>query len=338
MQRMLCETSWVLPPVPDDLPEPVINDPEWPLISIVTPSFNQGAFVGQTIGSILAQEYPNIEYWVIDGDSSDQTKEVLAQVNDPRFHWLSEADDGQSDAINKGLVRCHGELFTWVNSDDMLAPGALKAFAAVWRTLPQASLIYGLMRLIDASGVDIGYFPSHSPNITRDQLLRLWDILPQPATMIPMERLRAVNGVNPALHFAMDLDLWIRLDLPMVHHPEVLAYFREHPSSKSVAQTPSFIKEVEQILQCAVLDGLISKAEAQAHFQIFAGNTYLLPQHYDRPQALSHFRLALGQSPGLLPQILSSLAKDLIRRSERKGKRSILRDLHAHLRQLGLRL
>ncbi len=99
-----------------------------PLISIVTPSYNQGQFIRETITSVLDQSYPHLELWVMDGGSSDNTIEILRSFEgDPRFHWVSERDRGQSDAINKGLARCTGEVFAWLNSDDLLTPGALAA-------------------------------------------------------------------------------------------------------------------------------------------------------------------------------------------------------------------
>src|SRR5258708_6136901 len=128
--------SWDAYPAPDGLPKPVINDLTLPLVSIVTPSFNQGQFIRETIESVLTQDYPNIEYWVIDGGSTDETLAILREYEgDPRFHWLSEPDKGQSDAINKGLVRCHGEIFAWLNSDDVFIKEALGHVVAGWQEI-----------------------------------------------------------------------------------------------------------------------------------------------------------------------------------------------------------
>src|SRR5262245_26632601 len=104
-------------------PEPspaALDDPSLPLVSIVTPSYNQGAFIRETIESVLSQDYPKIEYWVIDGGSTDETIAILKHFEqDPRFHWMSERDQGQSDAVNKGWSRSRGEIFGWLNSDDI---------------------------------------------------------------------------------------------------------------------------------------------------------------------------------------------------------------------------
>ena len=134
-----------------------------PLVSIITPSLNQGRFIRQTITSVLTQDYPNIEYWVVDGGSTDETVAILREYDhDPRFHWISEPDDGQSDAINKGLAHCHGELFSWLNADNVLMPGALQRIAAAYHAATAPTIVYGLARLIDQDGRDIGYCAGQS--------------------------------------------------------------------------------------------------------------------------------------------------------------------------------
>src|SRR5262245_18584250 len=102
---------WADDPTPEDPPPVVVDDPSMPLVSVVTPSYNQGHFIRETIESVFAQDYPNIEYWVVDGGSTDETLSILRSYDhDPRFHWISERDQGQSDAINKGWSRCRGDI------------------------------------------------------------------------------------------------------------------------------------------------------------------------------------------------------------------------------------
>src|SRR5690242_10803984 len=144
---------------------------ERPLVTVVTPSFNQGRFIRETIESVLTQDYPNIEYWVIDGGSNDDTLQILHEYElDHRFHWLSEPDSGQSDAINKGLVRSHGQLFAWLNSDDVLLPGALSHLAKTWREAGRSVIVYGLARYVDEYGKQLGYCPAQSPTMTLEKL------------------------------------------------------------------------------------------------------------------------------------------------------------------------
>src|SRR5262249_45676438 len=108
---------------PDNLPR--VIDATLPLVSIITPSYNQGGYIRETIDSVLGQDYQNIEYWVIDGGSTDETIEILERYHDPRFKWVSELDSGQANAINKGLQRAEGEILTYLNSDDLLLPNAI---------------------------------------------------------------------------------------------------------------------------------------------------------------------------------------------------------------------
>lgn len=336
-----CEHTWDVYPVPGNLPPTVITDPLLPLISIVTPSYNQGQFIRETVESVLSQEYPNIEYWVIDGNSTDETPDILREYeNDPRFNWLCEPDRGQSDAINKGLARCRGQLFSWLNSDDVLRQGALRHVASAWLALERPAIIYGLAGLIDETGADLGYFPSHSPNMTLEKILFLADTLPQPATFAPTDHVREIGGVDPSLHLAMDLDLWIRLAgrIPLYHIPHILALFREHPASKSVALATRFIDEVARVLDCAADRRLLPVHRARSRVHLFAARTYLMPGHADTALAWSHIKSATANDYTVLPEVVSTLFKALIRRFEGKGRWSAVRLIHAKLRQIGLRI
>ena len=332
---------WEVCPVPEELPAPIIGDPSLPLISIVTPSYNQGGYILDTVKSVLSQDYPNIEYWVIDGESTDSTLSILREYDgDPRFHWISEPDQGQSDAINKGLARCQGELFVWLNSDDMLAPGALQHVAAAWQSLEQPAIIYGRATLIDEKGANLGAFPSQFPNMTLTKILHLADTLPQPATYVPTGCIREIGGVNPSLHFAMDLDLWIRLaeSIPLRYIPHTLALFREHPTSKSVALTTKFNGEVMQIMEQAAKRGVMPEKQAGSRANLFAARAYTMPGHMDFRAAWKHIKAAVADDATILPEVASLFLKALVRRLERKGRWSTIRMIHARIRQRGLRI
>ena len=124
---------------------------ELPRISIVTPSYNQGRFIEETIQSVLGQGYPNVEYIIIDGGSTDNTVEIIRKYAKHLTYWVSEPDRGQSHAINKGLARCTGDLFGWINSDDVLMPGALEVVAEAWRRRP-GRIISGATSIFDEHG------------------------------------------------------------------------------------------------------------------------------------------------------------------------------------------
>ncbi len=282
---------------------------EPPLISIVTPSYNQGRYIRATIESVLGQDYPRIEYWIIDGGSTDETLEVIrAYEHDPRLRWISERDRGQSDAINKGLARCSGELFAWLNSDDMLLPGALTRVAEAWQAHGPA-LIYGLARHIDSEGRDLGACPMQSSRLSLASILALRSIPMQPATFAPTETVRAMGGVDESLHFTMDFDLWVRLaaQLPIRHIPEYIALYRLHAESKTVALSTRFIADVKAVLAKATAAGILSPRQAEGYRALFAARVLLTPESRDLPRALGELGRALRASPRLAPDAARAL-------------------------------
>jgi glycosyltransferase involved in cell wall biosynthesis len=125
----------------------------WPKISIVTPSFNQGQYIEETILSVLSQNYPNLEYIIIDGGSTDDTVEIIKKYESRITYWVSEPDRGQSHAINKGLQKCTGEIFNWLNSDDWYMPGALFDVANAFRINSRAQFVSGYENHVEQSGM-----------------------------------------------------------------------------------------------------------------------------------------------------------------------------------------
>lgn len=178
-------------------------------VSVITPSFNQARFLRQTIESVLAQSYSEIDYLVVDGGSTDGSIDVLRSFGD-RVRWISEADRGQSDAIARGFARTRGEILCWINSDDTLAAGAVQKAVAAFRTHPAAGLIYGNGLMLDKAGNVTGPFPWVEP-FDLWRLVYFSDYILQPAAFFRRSCYEAVGGVNIGLRFAMDWDLWIRL-------------------------------------------------------------------------------------------------------------------------------
>lgn len=289
-----------------------------PLVSIVTPSYNQGRFIRETIVSVLSQDYPRVEYWIIDGGSTDNTLDILREYDsDPRFNWLSEHDRGQSDAINRGLARCSGELFMWLNTDDLLLPGALRHIADTWLAGEGAAIIYGRGRLIDEHGQDLGYCPAQSSQMTLEQILRMRFSFVQPATCAPTAAVRAVGGVDPSLHYAMDFDLWIKLAmrLPIRYAPFDLALFRLHPTSKTVSLSKRFIEDVTAVFDRAAQAQLLPPRQARARAYIFAAGTYLTPEAYDPPAALASVAAACRSDMRIIPKAIFVVVKGFARRA-----------------------
>lgn len=215
----------------------------WPRISIVTPSFNQGDFIEETIRSVLLQGYPNLQYIVIDGGSTDQSVEVIKKYRDRLDYWASEQDRGQSHAINKGLARCTGEIFNWINSDDVLMPGALWAVARAWMDNP-GHIISGSTEFFDENGT-FKVMPARAQSLRH--FVRFWEGgelgWAQQSTFLPLCALRDIGGVDESLKFCMDYNMMVRLlreGTEVIYVDEVLARFRFHETSKTVGSTVDF--------------------------------------------------------------------------------------------------
>jgi glycosyltransferase involved in cell wall biosynthesis len=180
-----------------------------PLVSIVTPSYNQGPYLEQTVRSVLDQDYPNIEYIIIDGGSSDNSIEVIKKYTDRLAYWVSERDRGQTDAINKGFARAKGEYLAWLNSDDVYYPGAISAAVAYLQAHPDIGMVYGDLDFIDEHDKFIGRFNAAQTDLPR--LKRGFVHIPQPAAFFRGDLWRRVGPLDPTFFFAMDYDLWVRL-------------------------------------------------------------------------------------------------------------------------------
>ncbi len=208
-----------------------------PLISIVTPSYNQGVYIEQTVRSVIDQAGENLEYVVVDGGSTDHTKDVLARLEGhPRVsRIISEPDRGQTDALIKGFAACTGDVFGWLNSDDLLTPGALETVCAAFREHPDADVVCGRIRFINSRGEDLGLAP-RTPMRAHDWL-RTTMAISQQCTFFRAAAYRRVGGLDPTIHHVMDYDLFMRLALQgcAFHYiPETLALFRLHDTSKTI--------------------------------------------------------------------------------------------------------
>jgi len=229
--------------------------PPPPTLSIITPSYNQAPYVEATVRSVLDQDYPQVEYVVIDGASTDGTPEVLRRLEREyggRLRWVSERDDGQADAINKGIALTSGEVIAWINSDDTYAAGALAAAAAFFAEHAEVALLYGDADFIDASGRTIARCAHVEPWSGRRSLHRLIhysDFIVQPAAFFRRSAFAAVGGLDPSLHWSMDYDLWIKLasKFPVAYIPRLLAHYRWFGENKSAVGGNERLAEVAQV-------------------------------------------------------------------------------------------
>ena len=205
-----------------------------PLVSIVTPSYNQASYLEATLRSVLEQDYPNIEYIVVDGGSTDGSVDILRRYSDRLAWWVSEEDKGQTDAINKGFAHANGEILAWLNSDDTYKPRAVAEAVKFLCGRPEVGLVYGDANYIDENGHVIGHFPAAQ---TDSRLLRRGYVhIPQQSAFFRAALWREVGPLDPSFYFAMDYDLWVRLAriAPVQYVPHLWADFRLHASGKSV--------------------------------------------------------------------------------------------------------
>lgn len=206
-----------------------------PLVSIVTPSFNQARFIDETIRSVLGQTYPNVEYIIVDGGSTDGSREIIEGYAAKLAWWVSEKDRGQTDAINKGFARARGEILAWLNSDDTYHPTAIAEAVAYLQEHPDAGMVYGDADLVDENGQVLEHFPARQTDYRR--LRNGYVHIPQQAAFFRAELWRQVGPLDPSFYFAMDYDLWVRLAklAPLHYYPRLWANFRLHSQGKSVA-------------------------------------------------------------------------------------------------------
>ena len=211
-----------------------LNAATSPLVSIVTPSYNQAPFLEATLRSVLDQDYPNIEYILVDGGSTDGSREIIERYAERLAWWVSEKDQGQTDAINKGFARANGQILAWLNSDDTYLPGAVSQAVAALQAHPEAGMVYGDANLIDEAGRAIGKFPARQTDYRR--LRRGYVHIPQQASFFRATLWRRVGPLDPSFYFAMDYDLWVRLAsrAPLLYVPSLWANFRLHGAGKSV--------------------------------------------------------------------------------------------------------
>ncbi|MGO4666567.1 glycosyltransferase family 2 protein [Bosea sp. 2RAB26] len=204
----------------------------YPLISIVTPSFNQAPFLGKAMKSVLTQRYPHVEYIVMDGGSTDGSREIIERNAHRLAYWRSEKDGGHAAAVADGLGRATGEILGFLNSDDMLLPGALEAAATFFAKHPDIDAVYGHRVVIDADDVVTGVWvlPPHS-----DYLMMRWDLIPQETCFWRRRIFEKAGNIDARRRFALDYDLFIRYMRAgrFVRLNRFLGAFRVHEGSKT---------------------------------------------------------------------------------------------------------
>ncbi|MBI5963190.1 MAG: glycosyltransferase [Chloroflexi bacterium] len=241
------------------------------LVSIITPSFNQASYLEQTMLSVLNQDYPRIEYIVIDGASTDNSVEIIRKYADRLTYWVSEKDNGQADAINKGFAHATGDVIAWLNSDDYYLAGAVSSVVKIFEENPDVLLVYGDMLAVDEHGKTFNTL--NYKQLTLEDLL-CFQIIGQPAVF--MRRSALVNlKLDSTFHFLLDHFLWIQIARrgDIFHIPQTWASARYHAEAKNRAKAAEFGREAFRILEnvkrdknlAPILAHIDRRARASAH-------------------------------------------------------------------------
>ena len=233
------------------LPSTWQNGTPLPRISIVTPSYNQAASLEETIRSVLLQNYPNLEYLIIDGGSTDGSVDIIRKYERWLTYWLSERDNGQSEAINKGWSRCTGDWMAWINSDDRYLPDAFVRVADVFQRASAGDLIFGDLELmLDGNARIIGY--ATAPDQMLDELVFPY----QPTCFFSQSVLKKMGLLDPSLHYVMDADILLRVMANSDWHyiPSALASFRIQGNTKTNQSEEKFAREILLLLERVLLN------------------------------------------------------------------------------------
>jgi glycosyltransferase involved in cell wall biosynthesis len=273
---------------------------KWPRISIVTPSFNQGQFIEETIRSVLLQDYPNLEYIVIDGGSIDSTRQILKKYN-RYITWISEPDEGQTDAINKGLKMASGEIVAYLNSDDIYEPGALMSVARLFCQWDNVAMIYGDIIHIDERSEFLEFHKTGDVNLK--QYLMVGEFyLPQPSVFFRKNVINSIGYFNRYLHLAMDYDYWLKIiiNFKTRYEPITFSRARIYPQAKSSALDYKYCDEILAIFNSLFKEHNLEQYRKDAYgFVHFVGGLTFM-KRCKLHEAVKHFGIAFSIDPRYL--------------------------------------
>ncbi len=221
-----------------------------PRITVVTPSFNQGKYIQRTIESVLGQGYPNLDYVVMDGGSTDETIDILKRY-EGKLRWISEKDKGQSDAINKGFRMATGDIVAWLNSDDMYLPGSLEIIGEYFAAHPETMMVYGEGYILDEYDNIKSRFPFTEPKFDLWKLIYFGDYILQQTTFYRKQIFESISVLDEGMRYVMDWDLFIRIGkrFRIDYLPEYLGSIREHGEAKTTVGGTERFREIRELIR-----------------------------------------------------------------------------------------
>ena len=233
---------------PPSIPATPSGGKPWPLVTVVTPSYNQADYLEQTIRSVLLQGYPNLEYIIMDGGSTDDSLDIIKKYSPWISFWVSEPDNGQSEAINRGFSRAKGDILAWLNSDDLYLPGCIYKMVEVLINQPDTGLVIGQVGVINDVNEHIGFF--EPIDFSLKKFLCFQQIFPQQAAFFQRWVYDHSGGVREDLHFAMDHEFFVRIassHIPITFVQDEMALFRVSGKNKGSADRSKWGNEFEMI-------------------------------------------------------------------------------------------
>lgn len=274
---------------------------DFPRVSIITPSYNQAEFLEETILSVLSQDYPEIEYWVMDGGSADGSVEIIKKYQDRLAGWVSEPDKGQADAINKGFSRATGEIIAWLNSDDVYRPDAINNAVQILIQSPEVGLVYSDVDSIDAGGE---VFNRMTYDQWQLQDLMMFKILGQAGVFFRRSVLETAGYLDLNFHYMLDHHLWLRMAaITKLRYAggQVWAAARMHSGAKNIAQAEGFGREALKLANWMAKDDRFSSFYQQYQHRIWAGahrlNAFYLLNEAKPAAALKSYWRSFWQHP-----------------------------------------